>query len=286
MGAAAIALATAVAWACTPSAFRCENHEHCEGLQGGACEPSGFCSIPDDACASGRAYAPHAGALSGQCVAEADQADSGTSSTSDDSTLGTTEAQTDGSDGSTSDPWLPDVGTPVDTCTNGVQDPDETDVDCGGACGPCPMCSACIEDTDCAEGVCDVGICTTVHPFEVDWLVHCGVDDSNDAQIDLPPGRWRARALPSAGSKWGSDGANGGLSWGWRMDCDGFDFGDLRTPPRATWHATPEAAFESLVAHEIERDHEGGIVSCRMIDTQCTDNRGGTLLDFVLSCDP
>ncbi len=49
---------------------------------------------------------------------------------------------------------------PPPTCTDGVQNDVETDVDCGG--GTCPACAdgkACSAATDCASGVCGGGIC-------------------------------------------------------------------------------------------------------------------------------
>ncbi|MCA9693344.1 MAG: hypothetical protein KC636_27360 [Myxococcales bacterium] len=52
----------------------------------------------------------------------------------------------------------PDEGvcTPNPTCENGVQDDDETDIDCGGACGAnCDIDDGCFADTDCASGFCD-----------------------------------------------------------------------------------------------------------------------------------
>ena len=47
------------------------------------------------------------------------------------------------------------------TCTDGVRDGDETDVDCGG--GGCPSCSvgrACSSSFDCQAGACRDGICS------------------------------------------------------------------------------------------------------------------------------
>jgi hypothetical protein len=38
------------------------------------------------------------------------------------------------------------------TCGNGVQDGDETDVDCGGACGICEIGQTCLELHDCFDG--------------------------------------------------------------------------------------------------------------------------------------
>ena len=47
-------------------------------------------------------------------------------------------------------------------CFNGIQDEDETDVDCGGSCGACSG-EACTEDADCSGGLsCIDSICTAV----------------------------------------------------------------------------------------------------------------------------
>jgi hypothetical protein len=47
--------------------FACTLDEHCGAS--GRCEPAGYCSFPDGACAEGRRYDEHAGAdLAGRCV--------------------------------------------------------------------------------------------------------------------------------------------------------------------------------------------------------------------------
>jgi hypothetical protein len=48
------------------------------------------------------------------------------------------------------------VGGP---CANGVRDPSETDVDCGGACPHCVDGRACAAPSDCASGACKAGVC-------------------------------------------------------------------------------------------------------------------------------
>lgn len=44
------------------------------------------------------------------------------------------------------------------SCTNGVKDPDETDVDCGGVCPVCPNGYMCVGDLDCGQN-------TTCHAY-------------------------------------------------------------------------------------------------------------------------
>jgi|GEM_PF-3472827 len=62
------------------------------------------------------------------------------------------------------------VGDVCDTdgqcCANGSQDFDETDVDCGGSCGPCAYGAACDGDGDCASGLCDSGLGSCVDCYD------------------------------------------------------------------------------------------------------------------------
>lgn len=55
------------------------------------------------------------------------------------------------------DAGMPDAGN--EQCTNGVRDGDESHVDCGGQCGPCPDGSNCVFPADCESGVCSRGYC-------------------------------------------------------------------------------------------------------------------------------
>jgi len=48
----------------------------------------------------------------------------------------------------------------ADTCSNGVQDEDETDIDCGGSCASCENGDSCSEDTDCKYNNCVSDVCT------------------------------------------------------------------------------------------------------------------------------
>ena len=56
--------------------------------------------------------------------------------------------------------WTSAGGSPVATCSDDVQNGDETDVDCGGPV--CPACAdgkKCVLSRDCASSVCTDGIC-------------------------------------------------------------------------------------------------------------------------------
>ena len=83
-------------------------------------------------------------------------------------------------------------GTPTcvtpETCEDGIQNQDETDVDCGGLCNPCDVGSGCSDDDDCTSGACTNGTCVlchagTFHCFG-NYLRVCADDESswNDSQ--------------------------------------------------------------------------------------------------------
>lgn len=48
---------------------------------------------------------------------------------------------------------------PPASCADGLKNQDESDVDCGGSCGPCGLDASCEGDGDCASGWCDAGKC-------------------------------------------------------------------------------------------------------------------------------
>jgi len=54
----------------------------------------------------------------------------------------------------------------VNRCANGEQDDDETGIDCGGSCGPCPEGSDCGYDNDCLSGWCAAGKCALPTCFD------------------------------------------------------------------------------------------------------------------------
>jgi hypothetical protein len=51
------------------------------------------------------------------------------------------------------------------TCADQIHNGDETDIDCGGKCGPCNIGDSCRQNTDCDESNCIGGTCT---PFPCD----------------------------------------------------------------------------------------------------------------------
>lgn len=49
------------------------------------------------------------------------------------------------------------------TCSDGIKNDTETDVDCGGAiCSGCSLGNTCLINADCGEGLCDAGTCADV----------------------------------------------------------------------------------------------------------------------------
>lgn len=107
-----------LAASCQPTSFACESDLGCAGLPDGRCEPSGYCSVPDQECDSGHRYAPHSGGLSEQCV---EAGATGTGSTTAVSSSDETTLELDGTTVSPPDPDLggsseTDTGPPVMQC--------------------------------------------------------------------------------------------------------------------------------------------------------------------------
>ena len=93
-----------------------------------------------------------AGSADAETDAEAGSADADTTGDGDGDTTG------DG-DGDTAGDGDGDTGLPPE-CSNGMMDPGETDVDCGGICGDnCDDGDDCLEDTDCINAMCVEGVC-------------------------------------------------------------------------------------------------------------------------------
>ena len=76
--------------------------------------------------------------------------------------------------------YMPDVirkCTYSPSCSNGILDEEETDIDCGGICAPCALGEECDRDSDCAVGICYEGICTPSTCYN-------GVKDNGETGID------------------------------------------------------------------------------------------------------
>ena len=70
---------------------------------------------------------------------------------------------------------------PVDTCHDRVLDGDETAVDCGGSCGPCPSLAACIVADDCSSHACNDNTCAPSSCSD-------GVADGVESDVDCGGG--------------------------------------------------------------------------------------------------
>jgi hypothetical protein len=68
------------------------------------------------------------------------------------------------------------------SCTDGIKDGDETDVDCGG--GTCPACATakgCVKATDCTSLVCKDGVCEAPSPTD-------GIKNDSETDVDCGGG--------------------------------------------------------------------------------------------------
>ncbi len=120
------------------------------------------------------------------------------SESSDSAITSTTTTDTTTVAPSTTDSTASDTGSdgttgPVDPCTNNVMDNGESDVDCGGSCGPCPLGDMCNGDPDCAD-LCHptLKFCTLTTCFDgvfdpaTEWYLDCGADCGPACKLGYP----------------------------------------------------------------------------------------------------
>src|SRR5215467_5939742 len=69
-------------------------------------------------------------------------------------------------------------------CNDRIHNGDETDIDCGGKCGPCDVGASCKNNSDCDESNCVKGTCT---PFPC----NNGMRDGAETDIDCGGGECR-----------------------------------------------------------------------------------------------
>jgi hypothetical protein len=69
-------------------------------------------------------------------------------------------------------------------CTDQIRNGNETDIDCGGACGPCAIGDSCRATADCDESTCEQGTCTALPCFN-------GVRDLQETDVDCGGGTCR-----------------------------------------------------------------------------------------------
>jgi hypothetical protein len=74
------------------------------------------------------------------------------------------------------DASVPDLGPPAH-CADGVKEPSESDLDCGGECPGCPPGKACTFPRDCAQGVCTNNVCAKASCTD-------GVANGNESDVD------------------------------------------------------------------------------------------------------
>lgn len=87
-------------------------------------------------------------------------------------------------------------GVTIDTarvppvCSNGLLDPGETDVDCGGKCDSCSVGKSCVMDDDCSSNFCNASVCAPtscadgfVNGWETD--VDCGGESCSGCENGL-----------------------------------------------------------------------------------------------------
>jgi hypothetical protein len=68
-----------------------------------------------------------------------------------------------GSGFSNFNPWANFASIPAPTCSDGIKNGNETDVDCGGGtCTACVNGKQCLTGTDCVSGSCSGGVCVTL----------------------------------------------------------------------------------------------------------------------------
>lgn len=100
------AVSATLALACGDGAFGCQESTQCG--DGGVCEAVGYCSFPDDDCASGRRFGELAGDFAGMCVLPDDGTDTEPAAPT---TTGPSTDDTTGSPDTTGDPV---TTTPLD----------------------------------------------------------------------------------------------------------------------------------------------------------------------------
>lgn len=94
-------------------------------------------------------------------------------------------------DGESSSTGVPDPAAPG--CANGLQDVNETDVDCGGACSPCDAGSSCAWYLDCASASCVGGFCSASEL--VVWLDADHEETVHQAETCDLPAKWDGDAV-------------------------------------------------------------------------------------------
>lgn len=188
---------------------------------------------------------------------------------------------------------VPDAGTDAGpseidagpSCTDGLQNGDETHIDCGGGtCPPCADCAACAADSDCERGRCADGQCLLRLEIYVDWLAHCSMDGSAGLDVPgVPAGDYRITALTSAQTVWNPPYSPPTTGWFWRFPCAGISVPMVSTPS-GTVYADEAAAFAALASTTQIAPFAGGTLRCEVRDSNCEDNHGGARFALERAC--
>ena len=119
------------------------------------------------------------------------------------------------------------VGTGGPTCDDGVQNGDETDVDCGGSvCGGCTDGQSCIVNSDCLSNHCGDGFCfTPVDDCDAESAIDLGATGQftvvpSDGCVKVEagyPGWWKTRTM----NLMNPDGSNYPIPFTWENTCSG-----------------------------------------------------------------
>ncbi len=164
------------------------------------------------------------------------------------------------------------------TCSDGVQDQDESDIDCGGSCQTCGLCKVCTADADC-NGSCVGGRCSRTDVLDVSYLENCG--DTVDFWVtgpELPGGSYLVIAEGGGGSVTGTD-----TEYGWLAECVGFNLEPMSAP---FVYPSPQEAYAALPVNQLQLDFAGGSLRCGLTDLNCDDNLAGVSISFTLQCPP
>ncbi|MEM9070803.1 MAG: hypothetical protein AAGE52_20005 [Myxococcota bacterium] len=94
---------------------------------------------------------------------------------------------------------------PSGSCADGVISGDESDIDCGGSCGPCMEGERCLAFSDCMSGVCAEGMCAGPNCFD-------GLQNGDETDVDC--GGACEACDDGAGCDEGADCASGVCSMG------------------------------------------------------------------------
>lgn len=189
------------------------------------------------------------------------------------------------------DTGIADTGTTTTatSCVDRTQNGNETGVDCGGDCGPCPACGGCRADRDCAAGFCgaDNRCRFSSGRVYVDWVQHCSEDDSAAVYVrGMPAGTYRLNALPSAGTLWDVRfHSPPTVGWMYIITCP-LDMAATEAvhTPGLTRYATPQEAYQSITATTATTSWAGGDLRCSLTDMPCGDNAGGVAFQLDLIC--